>query len=242
MAGQNHRLEKVEAVLFANLAPAAWVCEVLKAAAAGNMDLSCRIAKRCPRKAYLASDQAYVRRMDDAELACKIAVANFDRYVFACRQIEGLKGFLTERVAGFIASRGSELAVEAMFSVGDVQPDWSKVSESEEKAQAFASTFLAQMLDAWLGCLHEQVRAEWAGFDAFCRSEFQLDAETLLKGFGELPPEFMAWVQGVLSEPPPKRQPKGRDKETADMAAKIEAAWRAAFLARHGKRGAASIT
>jgi hypothetical protein len=66
-------------------------------------------------------------------------------------------------------------------------------------------------------------RAEWAGFDV-------------------LPPELMAWVQGVLSEPPPERQPEGRDKETADLVAEIEAAWRTAFLARHGKSGAASIT
>jgi hypothetical protein len=85
-------------------------------------------------------------------------------------------------------------------------------------------------------------RAEWAGFDAFCRSEFQLDAETLLKGFDVLPPELTAWVQGVLSEPPPERQPEGRDKETAGLVAEIEAAWRTAFLARHGKSGAASIT
>jgi len=96
MASQNHRVEKVEDALFGKLTPAGWVCEVLKAAAAGNMDLSYRIAKRCPRKAYLAADEAYVRRMDDAELACKIAVANFDRYAFACRQIEGLKRFLTQ--------------------------------------------------------------------------------------------------------------------------------------------------
>ena len=242
MANQNHRVEKVEAVLFANLTPAGWVCEVLKAAAAGNMDLSCRIAKRCPRKAYLMADEAYVRRMEDAEVACKIAVASFDRYAFACRQIEGLKGFLTEKVAGFIASRGADLVVDAMFSGGDVQPDWSKVDAAEEKVQAVASTILTRTLDAWLGLLRERVRAEWAGFDAFCRSEFQLDAETLLKGFGELPPEFTAWVQGVLSEPPPERQPAGRDKETADTVAVIEAAWRAAFLARHGKNVAASVT
>ena len=242
MASQDHRVEKVEAVLFANLTPAGWVCEVLKAAAAGNMDLSCRIAKRCPRKAYLMADEAYVRRMEDAEVACKIAVANFDRYAFACRQIEGLRRFLTEKVAGFIASRGADLVVDAMFSGGDVQPDWSKMGEPEEKVQAVASTILARTLDAWLGLLHERVRAEWAGFDAFCRSEFQLDAETLLKGFGELPPEFTAWVQGVLSEPPPERQPKGRDKDTADLVAEIEATWRTAFLARHGKNVAASIT
>lgn len=242
MANQNHRVEKVEAVLFANLTPAGWVCEVLKAAAAGNGDLSYRIAEMCPRKAYLMADEAYVRRMEDAEVACKIAVANFDRYAFACRQIEGLKGFLTEKVAGFIASRGADLVVDAMFSGGDVQPDWSKLGEPEEKVQAVASTILARTLDAWLGLLHERVRAEWAGLDAFCRSEFQLDAETLLKGFGELPPEFTAWVQGVLSEPPPKRKPERRDKETADVAAEIEAAWRTAFLARHGKNVAASIT
>jgi len=242
MASQNHRVEKVEDALFGKLTPAGWVCEVLKAAAAGNKNLSYRIAKRCPRKTYLMAEEAYVRRMDDAELACKIAAANFDKYAFACRQIEGLRDFLTEQVAGFIASRGADLVVDAMFSGGDVQPDWSKVGEPEEKVQAVASTILARTLDAWRGLLHERVRAEWAGFDAFCRSEFQLDAETLLKGFGELPPEFTAWVQGVLSEPPPKRQPAGRDKETAAVAAEIESAWRTAFHARHGKREAASVT
>ncbi|MBE3098809.1 MAG: hypothetical protein IMZ44_16970 [Planctomycetes bacterium] len=240
MASQNHRVEKVEAVLFANLTPVGRVCEVLKAAAAGNKDLSYRIAERCPRKAYSMPDDAYVSRLDDAEVACKAAAATFDKYAFACQQIEELKGFLTEKIAGFIASRGSDLAVDAMFSAGDVQPDWSKVNEAEEKVRAVASTILARTLDAWRGGLHERVRAEWAGFDAFCRSEFQLDAETLLKGFGELPPEFTAWVQGVLSEPPPERQSKGRDKDTADLIAEIEATWRTAFLARQGKN--ASVT
>ena len=128
-----------------------------------------------------------------------------------------------------------------MFSGGDVQPDWSKVGEPEEKVQAVASTILARTLDAWRGLLHERVRAEWAGFDAFCRSEFHLDAGTLLKSF-DMPVELTAWVQGVLSEPPPERQPEGRDKDTANVVAEIEAAWRTAFLARHGKSGAASIT
>jgi len=128
-----------------------------------------------------------------------------------------------------------------MFSGGDVQPDWSKVGEPEEKVQAVASTILARTLDAWRGFLLEWTRAEWAGFDAFCRSEFHLDAGTLLKSF-DMPVELTAWVQGVLSEPPPERQPGGMDKDMADLVAEIEATWWTAFLARHGKSGAASIT
>lgn len=242
MASQDHRVEKLEDVLFAGLTPAGRVREVLKTAAEGNKALSYRIAELCPRKTYSMADAAYLDRLEDAEAACKAAAATFDKYAFASRQIEGLKDFLSKmHVAGFIASYGASLTVSAMLEGehGDEDAIWAKVDKAEEKARADGAVTLARMLDAWRNGLHERVRAEWAGFDAFCRAELHLDARTLLKGF-DMPAELTAWVEGILAEPPPERQPEGTDKYLADLTREIEATWRTVFLARQGKQEVAS--
>ena len=237
-----HRIEKLEAALFAGLTPAGRVCEFLKAAADGNKDLAYRIAAMCPRKTYEMADDAYVRRLEDAKAACMAAAATFDKYAFASWQIEGLKDFLSEKVGGMIASHASELTLDAMREGREHdEATWAKVDEAEEKAQADASAMLARMLDAWLAGLHWRVQAEWAGFDAFCRSQFHLDAWTLLKGFG-IPAELTAWIQDILAESPPERQAEGMDKDLADLTGEIETTWRTVFLARQGKNEAASDT
>ena len=241
MARQGHRVEKLEDVLFAGLTPASRVCEVLKAAAEGNKDLSYRIAEMCPHQTWSVCDPAYTDRLEDAHAVCKAAAATFDKYAFASRQIEGLKGFLVPMVAGFIASWGHTLAVSAVLEGehGDEDAIWAKVDEAEKKARADGAGTLARILDDWRNGLHEWVRAEWAGFDAFCRSELHLDARTLLKGF-DMPAELTAWVEGILAEPPPEVQPEGTDKYLADLTGEIEATWRTVFLMRQGKQEAAS--
>ena len=234
MARQGHRVEKLEDVLFAGLTPAGRVREVLKAAAEGNKDLSYRIIETCPRKTYSMLDPAYTDWLEAAHAVCKAAAATFDKYAFACRQIEGLKDILIPKITDLIIRYAL-----SMFELEAEKIDWNRVDEAEKKAQANASDTLARMFTAWQSGLHERVRAEWAGFDAFCQSQFHFDAWTLLKGF-DIPAELTAWVEGILAEPPPERQPEGTDKFMADLTREIEATWRTVFHICHGKQEAAS--
>jgi len=112
MAFGENRIKKLEDTLFAGLPPAGRVCELVKALADGNKDLADRLAATCPRRDYRMMDAAYGDRVDKVILLCKAAAATFDKYAFACLQIEGLKDFLIPKTRA-VASLGTSRAVEA---------------------------------------------------------------------------------------------------------------------------------
>lgn len=96
MAGQTIRVEKLEAACFGDLTPEARVRAILEAHAEGHQDLARRIAQACPHKTYRMSDAEYADRLDDAYAVCGAAVATFERYAFAIRQIEEVRDALAE--------------------------------------------------------------------------------------------------------------------------------------------------
>ena len=88
---------------------------VLTAAADGDKDRARRIGQACPTKIYRMADADYLDRLEHGHSLCKAVIAHFRQYVFARRQIEGVKGFLCGKVAGMIASHASTLSVSAML-------------------------------------------------------------------------------------------------------------------------------
>ncbi len=218
-----HRIKKLESSLLGNLTPKERVRMVLTAAADGDTDQARRIGQACPRRTYCMADADYLDRLEDGHSLCKCAIAHFRQYVFAQRQIEGVKGFLCAKVTDMIASHASTLSVSAMLKDGQGDGvDSAHVDAAEEEAREFAAKVTARMLDAMQGELRRHVQAEWAGFDAVCREEIGLEVWTLFRGY-EVPKELIAELQGLLSA-----EGDGGSQET-DKAAVAEglAFWRA---------------
>jgi hypothetical protein len=250
MMSQDHRVEKLETAAYAGLTPAGRIREVLKAIADGNCALAQRIGEMCPVYTYRMSDYDY-RLQSEGGLAVLLhADAIFEKYAFGYRILKGLKDMLVPKVAGIIAYDASTRTMNAMLDImikggaGDVELDPPRLEEAEEKAKADASDTLAKLLDVWHEFICNDVRAEWAGFDAFCQSQFHFDGWTFVKGWNVKPDSVgvWIWVQHVLSEPPPENQSEKTQKRLKDLAVESEAMCRAVFLARLGKSGAASST
>lgn len=75
--------------------------------------------------------------------------------------------------------------------------DWTQIDKAEKNAAEFARRLVTDTLDFSGNALRQQFQAEWKGYDAFCREEFGLDAETLLNG-GNAPAVFLEWLQEAL--------------------------------------------
>lgn len=250
MVSQDHRVVRLESDIFGALTPAGRVREVLRARAEGNENLASRIIGLCPVETYRMTDFEYRVQCECAFAVFMHAYGTFEKYAFGYRLLKGLKDLLVPNFAGVIAYDASTLVKCAMLDImieagaGNLKPDWSKVDEAIEKAQADASITLAQPLTGWKDALYRHVRAEWAGFDAFCQSQFHLDGWTFVKGWNVKLDSggVWTWVQHVLSEPPPENQSEETDKVLKDVAVGSEAACREVFLARLGKSGATSGT
>ncbi len=250
MINQHHRVEKLEGNLFGALSPAGRVREVLRAKAEGNEDLASSIIGLCPVKTYSMTDFEYRLHCEGALAVFLHADSTFEKYVYGYRILKGFKDLFAPKVAAVIAHDASTLTKCAMLDImikggaGDVELDPPKLDEAEEKARANASDTLAMILTTWKDALHSEVRAEWAGFDAFCQSQFHFDGWTLVKGWSVKldSGSIWTWVQHVLSEPPPEKMSEEWNTYTTNLAAKNEAMCRALYLARLGKTGTASDT
>ena len=218
MANQERRVEKLEGAIFAGLTPAARVAEVVRAMADRNRDLVRRIMDTCPTETRRQSNAAYVEKMDHARAFARMAVITFHEREVSCRVMEHFMNWLSQDSALRVDS------YELIFSLGATlakdkegkATDWDHKLETVADSEQVAVGRLARVLNAARASLREQVRGEWAGFDAICQSEFRLDGRTFLNGFFT-PENVIEWVQSVLSEPLPERPSAGPDDRLMNL-------------------------
>ena len=245
-----HRIEKLEGALLAELKPADRVCAVLKALAEGRAGLAMRLVELCPRGDYTMTDPAYSERLRNVAAIGLIAVGTFEKYAFAFGQIEKVKNLMAQgNVAAIMPSDFHDAVLDAVVKGGKGEKvGWDHLIVAGQKLQAEGSALLVHFLTTWQAGLEQRLRAEWMGFDAFCRTELHLDAFTLLRGLKlGLSKDFLI-EESARAERPADASDGESDMEMRELAGKIEASWRESFrsldnsTARRNKTGGASGT
>lgn len=238
MVSQDHRVEKLEAGLFAALSPEDRVREFLKAQVDGNENLAWRIADLCPRSTYEITDPAYTGRLRNIFVIGLTAVGTFEKYAYAYYQVEKMKNLMVKHeVAAIMPSDFHSLMVDAITKGGNGEKiGWDHLKEVGEKLHAGGSALLVRWLTAWQTGLEQQLRAEWRGFDAFCRSELHLDAFTLLRGLKLGMTKDFFIEESARAERPTDASDSEGDKEVRELAGEIEASWRESFRSLDNSR------
>jgi hypothetical protein len=201
MTVNKSKVEKLEEAMFGKLSPKDRAYWALKETAAGNKEGADRIALACPRVKYTSADLAFTNRVDDlldlARGAASLVVVHRQACQTVERQMDSLPPAWAE-LMGKIVSAGVgliESQEKATISLRDA---------FEDAVRETSAARMTALLNAWRQGLLHRFRAEWAGFDAFCREETGLDARTLIvaadKMFYHPPSDLLEWLDAALAE------------------------------------------